>query len=375
MSFSNVSDFTKLKEDNAQAEINSIVNNTVHNGKPTEDVEIFSKMVWGKDVSKYGKRVDEVMGYVKAAASAAISGDTKAKAEINSITTVTLQQPLLQRLQLNNVIGNTKTVAYDEELRYEYYQIQASELSRIQATSGSFTFPTVKKRTGIADTQTATGGLVIDHRELASGALDGFAQAGEQVVTDITNQMVYSNINALRSGLQSATTLKNYAAGITATNVDAARKKARRFGNVTIMGDFDAVDKLSGLAGFNINSTTNANEVRFSQAVMDEIMATGLLRNYKGAPVVEIPNAYNMTALNAAGTFYKPYLPTSDLWFIPQGQLTPLQIVIRGGLTSMTANDINTRSEVTRFDCEYGNFLVKEYLPFIGYIYDSSLDE
>ena len=141
------------------------------------------------------------------------------------------------------------------------------------------------------------------------------------------------------------------------------------------MGDFDAVDKLSGLAGFNVNSTTNANEVRFSQAVMDEIMATGLLRNYKGAPVVEIPNAYNMTTLNTAGTFYKPYLPTSDLWFIPQGQLTPLQIVIRGGLTSMTATDINSRSEVSRFDVEYGNFLVKEYLPFIGYIYDAALDE
>ena len=375
MSFFNVNDFTKLKEDNAQVELNSVVNNTVHNGKPTEDVEIFSKMVWGKDTSKYGKKVDEVLGYVKDAASAAVNGDMKAKAEINSITTVTLQQPLLQRLQLNNVIGNAKTVGYNEELRYEYYQIQASELSRIQATSGSFVFPTVKKRTGIADTQTATGGLVIDYRELASGAVDGFAQAGEQVVTDITNQMVYSNINALRTGVKNATTLKNYQAGITATSVDSVRKKARRFGNVTIMGDFDAIDKLSGLAGFNVNSTTNANEVRFSEAVMEEIMNTGLLKNWKGTPVVEIPNAYNMTALNTAGDFYKPYLPTSDLWFIPQGQMTPLQIVMRGGLTSMTATDINSRSEVTRFDCEYGNYLVKEYIPFIGYIYDSDLDE
>ena len=375
MSFFNVNDFTKLKEDNAQIELNSVVNNTVHNGKATEDVEIFSKMVWGKDTSKYGKKVDEVLGYVKDAASAAVNGDMKAKAEINSITTVTLQQPLLQRLQLNNVIGNAKTVGYNEELRYEYYQIQASELSRVQATSGSFVFPTVKKRTGIADTQTATGGLVIDYRELASGAIDGFAQAGEQVVTDITNQMVYSNINALRTGVKNATTLKNYQAGITATSVDSVRKKARRFGNVTIMGDFDAVDKLSGLAGFNVNSTTNANEVRFSEAVMEEIMNTGLLKNWKGTPVVEIPNAYNMTALNTTGDFYKPYLPTSDLWFIPQGQMTPLQIVMRGGLTSMTATDINSRSEVTRFDCEYGNYLVKEYIPFIGYIYDSDLDE
>lgn len=374
MSCAYVNDFSNMKEDASQVELNSLVKNKLHNGKPNENVEIFSKVVWGKDTSKYGKKVDSVMDGIKSLASAAKDGDIKAKAEINSIVTVTLRQPLMQRLQVNNMLGNVTNVGMDEELRYQYYQIQGSELSRIQATSGSFTFPAVKKRTAIAETQTATGGLMIDCRELASGATDGMAMAGEQVITDMTNQMVYSNINALRTAIQGAATLKNYAAGITATNVDIVRKKARRFGNVTISGDIDAVEKLNDLSGFNINSAT-ATEVRFPEAVMEEILATGLVKNYKGSVVVELPNAYNLTQLNSDASFYKPYLPTTDLWFIPQGIMTPLQIVIRSGITSMTQTDINSRTEVIRYDCEYGNKVLPEYVPFVGYIYDSTLAE
>ncbi|HBQ43879.1 MAG TPA: hypothetical protein DD724_06425, partial [Lactobacillus acetotolerans] len=170
MSCAYVNDFSNMKEDASQVELNSLVKNKLHNGKPNENVEIFSKVVWGKDTSKYGKKVDSVMDGIKSLASAAKDGDIKAKAEINSIVTVTLRQPLMQRLQVNNMLGNVTNVGMDEELRYQYYQIQGSELSRIQATSGSFTFPTVKKRTAIAETQTATGGLMIDCRELASGA-------------------------------------------------------------------------------------------------------------------------------------------------------------------------------------------------------------
>lgn len=374
MSFSVVHDFSQVEKNTAQVELNSVVNNKLKNGTPNENVEIFSKIVWGKDTSKYGKKVDDVVDGVKALADRAMNGDTEAKAEINSITTVTLQQPLMQRLSVNNVLGNTKTVGYNEELRYEYYQIQGSELSRIQASSGAFTFPAVKKRTGIADTKTATGGLIVDYRELASGATDGFAMAGEQVVTSIVNQVINSNITALRSGITNATTLKNYAAGITKTNVEAVIKKARRFGAVTITGDYSAVNKLGDLTGFQVSAT--ATDVRFSEAVMEEIRRTGLIKSYKGAAsVVEIPNAYNLTEFNTAGDFYKPYLPTSDLWFIPQGAFTPLAIVYRGGLTSMTASDIQTRSEVTRWDLEFGSYFIKEYAGFVGYIFDSALNE
>ena len=83
-------------------------------------------------------------------------------------------------------------------------------------------------------------------------------------------------------------------------------------------------------------------------------MKTGLIKNYKGSIVVEMPNSYNMINLNTAGDFYAPQLPTTDLWFLPQGIMTPLQIAVRKNLMSMTATDISLRAEVTRFDIEYG---------------------
>jgi len=366
-------DFTKLQENAEQVEINKIVKNKLATTRPNEDVEIFTNIVYGKDVSKYGKKVDTVMDKIKVLATAANDGNTQAIAELNAIRTVTIQQPLEKRLAINNAMGTVTKVGYNEEMRYEVYELQGDK-SRVQASSGSFVFPTVKKRTGIMTTQTSTGGVMVDYRELQSGATDGLAMQNEQVLTDMTNQMVLSHINALRAGITATTTLKNYSEGITKTNVEDVRKKARRFGtSVTIMGDYSAVNKLGDLANFSVVAA--GTEFRFPEYVMEEVMKTGLIKVYKGSIVVEMPNSYNMIDLNVAGDFYAPQLPTTDLWFLPQGQLAPLQICLRGGLTSMTATDLNTRSQVTRYDWEFGNILIKEYVPTVGYIYDATLAE
>jgi len=367
-------DFTKLQENAEQVEINKIVKNKLENAsRPSEDVEIFTNIVYGKDVSKYGKKVDTVMDKIKTLAGMANDGNTQAIAELNAIRTVTIQQPLEKRLAINNAMGTVTKVGYNEAMYYEVYQLQGDK-SRVQASSGSFVFPTVKKRTGTMETKTSTGGVMVDWRELQSGATDGMAMANEQVLTDMTNQMVLSHINALRAGITAATTLKNYAEGITKTNVEDVRKKARRFGtSVTIMGDYSAVSKLGDLANFSVVAA--GTEYRFPDYVMEEVMKTGLIKNYKGSIVVEIPNSYNMIDLNTAGDFYAPQLPTTDLWFLPQGQYAPLQICLRGGLTSMTATDLNTRSQVTRYDWEFSNYLVPEYVATVGYLYDSALAE
>jgi len=44
-------------------------------------------------------------------------------------------------------------------------------------------------------------------------------------------------------------------------------------------------------------------------------------------------------------------------------------------MTTMNATDISLRAEVTRYDIEYGNYLVPEYIPIVGYIYDDALAE
>lgn len=364
-----------VKNVQPNAEINSLVKNKLHNGKPTEDVEIFSKIVWGKDTSKYGKRVDTVLEGIKKLAEDASNGDTKAAAEINSITTITLQQPLQQRLQINNLLGNVTTVGYNEALRYEYYQLQTDAFVRDQASSGSVVTPTTKKTTKYADSHTVSGGLAVDYRELASGAMDNMSAAMEQILTSMTNHVVLYNIKTLHDAIVAATTIKNYSAGITLTNVDNTLKIARRWGRVSIIGDYSAVSKIADISGFSVGSAT-ATEVRFSEEVMNEIRMTGLVKNYKGTAIVETPNSYDLTTLNTSGDYYKPILPTTDLFFVPQGSYAaPLQIVLRGGLTSMSGIDLNSRSNIQVWDLEHGAAIIDQHLPMIGLIYDSSLAE
>jgi hypothetical protein len=105
---------------------------------------------------------------------------------------------------------------------------------------------------------------------------------------------------------------------------------------------------------------------------MEEIRQTGLLKSYRGTPVVEIPNAFNMTKLNTAGTFYDTYLPEGLLYFLVSGALSPLKIGFKGGLQSMSGQDIGLRAEVIRYDLETGTAFINEYAPMAGLISDTT---
>ena len=78
-------------------EINSIRKNI---NVKNEGVEIFSAICNGKDLTKYGDKVDKVMAYVKSLGEKAQSGDIKAMAEVNAIREIQIQAPLLQRLNI-----------------------------------------------------------------------------------------------------------------------------------------------------------------------------------------------------------------------------------------------------------------------------------
>lgn len=362
-------------------EINSTMNSEVKkydsNRNAKENVEIFSKMIKGDDVSKYGKKVDNIAKYISNLGSAAVGGDVKAQSELNAIRTIMVQAPLLERLRLLDMMGEVIRVGKNEEVRFKTYELQG-EMAREQANSSSFPFVTSKYRTEtMTNYKTITGGVLIDNREIATGNFDGEAVMVEQVQTDMMNQMFYYIFNELYTGIKNATSLKNYAeaSGISKTTLDGMLKIARRWssnGQVTITGDYSVVSQLNNFSGFAINAVTGAlTDVRYSQKVMDSLMDTGLLSRYFKHPIVEIPNSYNLTQLNTAGTFYETYMPEGLLFLLPQGTISPLKIGLRGGLESMSATDINLRAEVMRFDMEFGSHLVKEQIPTIALLVDT----
>jgi len=366
-----------MKETATQVELNSLTNNkskAMRNKK--QGVEIFSAIVSGKDTSKYGKNVDRTMAYIKDLGNKALNGgfaeQINAKAEINAIREIMIDTPLQKRLNIFNLMGTMTQVGLNEEVRYKVYNLDGKKAGE-QANSGSFSFATHNYRTEIMKTNTITGGMSIDYREYAAGNVDDLGVLQEQTITDMMNQMYNKLMTSLYNGVKGSTGVKNFSesAGITKSAVDNAIKKARRFNkSLTIMGDYSVISQMNNFTGFKTDTVNNIN--LFSQAVMEEIRQTGILKMYNGSPVVEIDNTFDVTKLNAAKDFYDTYLPEGLLFALPNGQFSPLQIGIKGGVTSMAATDINLREEVQRFDLEFGNVVVKEYIPFIGVVSDSN---
>lgn len=363
----NAIDFSKVQ---SNVELNNLQKSV---NTKTEGVEIFSAMCAGKDLSKYGDKVDKVNAYMKNKGQAAVNGDTKAQAELNAIRTEMIESPLLKRLNIFDFMGDKISVGFNEEVKYKVYNLEG-KLSGSQAINGSFPFASYTFSTRTMDTQNITGGIVIDYREIASGNTDAMQVMNEQVITDMTNKVFYKVQNALYTGIKNAT-IKNFAenAGITEASVKSALKKAKRFGNVNIMGDYSVVSQLEDFTGFVTNSPlSGAKTYQFSEAVMEEIRKTGLLRTYRGTNVVEIPNSFNLTKLTSDGTFYDTYLPEGLLYFLVAGALSPLKIGFKGGLQSMAGQDIATRSNVIRYDLETGCTVIPEYIPMLGLISDSN---
>lgn len=247
--------------------------------------------------------------------------------------------------------------------------------SRFQASSSDVPFAAVNWREYPIGTQTISAGFAVDYRELQNGNFDGNIREGmNQVQIDMQNKMTYYVMTVLYNALKNAKGVKHFAEdnGITKTAVDNMLKSMRRYGKVNIAGDYSVVSQFNDFAGFKQFS---ADEIRYANNIVaEEIRQTGLVSMYNGAFVTELPNAINWTQLNKDGTDYDLYMPQGLLFFLPRGSVSPLQVFLRGGLTTMTGDDIVTRQHLTRFDMEFGAGVAEGMEDQIGLISDTNFD-
>ena len=108
---------------------------------------------------------------------------------------------------------------------------------------------------------------------------------------------------------------------------------------------------------------------------MDEIHNTGLIGMYNGAVLSEIPNPYDLSAMNAAGDNFATMLDTGLGFVMPAGGQSPIYTVTRGGLTSCHGLDVTTGTEMTRFDLEVGALVVPGQEYKVAMIHDTNLDD
>ena len=342
--------------------------------KTSPIVEVFSALTEGKRPNVADKVLDKSVDTLKDMGSRAMSGDQSAVSELNTIQRFVIEPKLLDAIRLFDFLGSYKRIGYSDAAMMKTYRYESVD-SRFQASSGDVPFATHSFREYPIPTQTISAGYAVDYREIQSGNFDGTVAEGmRQVQIDMQNKCVYYVITKLYEGLKNAKGVKHFAesAGIVKTSVDDMLKTMRRYGPVAISGDYSVVSQFNDFVGYK---TFGDQTVSFgSDAVAEEIRRTGLVHFYNGSNVVEIPNALNWTKVNEDKTAYETYLPQGLLFFIPRGAVSPLQMFLRGGMTTMSGDDIVTRQHMTRFDMEIGAGLAEGMEHWIGLISDTNFE-
>lgn len=334
-------------------------------------VEVFAAMADGKELSKFGKLGDKAVEHFKDLAGKAQAGDIQAMSEINTIRRYAIQPKLMEEIKLLGIFGNYQNVGIDESIEREVYSHEG-EKARFQALGGDVPFPsTVTKRYPVA-TVTIGAGYAVDYRRMQLGDMSKENEAMDQIKVDIRNKAANYVMSTVYNSIKNATGVKYFSesAGITKTVLDSMLTKIRRFGQPTIAGDYSVVSQVSDFTPYE---STSMNVKGISDAAMEEIRKNTFIRMYKGSPVVEIPNGYDLTTRN--GDNFGTIMPDGVMLIIPNisGLRSPIATWTRGGLTSFTGNDITTGKVLTRYDLEIACDVAKGQEYMIGVIGDTNL--
>lgn len=358
-------------------EINNIRKDSdMFNGKFTKSspiVEVFSAMVNGESLDKFGQKADRAVDYIKGLGVRAENGDLSAVSELNTLRRFVVEAPVMEEIKLLSIFGSYKQVGFDETIEREVYT-HSGEMSREQATNGDVVFPVLKKETYPVPTFTVSGGYSVDYRRIALGDMSRENEGIALVKTDILNRAKLAIIKKIYNAIKNATGVSYCleSASLTKASVDKVIADVRRNGRVTIFGDYAMISQFTQWAGYvgSINSNTITG---ISEKAMNEIAQNGVLSMYNGAVLAEIDNPYNEYQLNSDGTNFEPLIPAGLMFVVPTGVRSPIETYTRGGLTSMTGTDIKTGAVISRFDLEVGVDVAKGQEHKIGVIYDTNV--
>lgn len=362
---------TTIELNNARKDANYITNSDLHAHSAV--VEIFSAMVNGEEVGKFGAKADKAVAYIKKLGERAESGDTAAVAELNTIRRYVIEPAVLKEMKLLGLFGSFEQVGFDESIEREVPGF-VGEGAREQANNGDVPFIAIAKERYPVGTQTISGGYAVDYRRVALGDMQLENEGLALVKTQIYNKTIKYVLVTVYNAIKNATGVKYWveAAGLTKAGADDVINKVRPNGKPTVFGAYGLVGQFTPWAGYvgSINSNTITG---ISEKTMNEIASRGLLATYNGANIVEVPNPYNEYELITDGTNFAKLMPEGLGFVVPTGGQSPIKTWLRGGLTSMTGEDVKTGKYITRFDTEVAADVAKGKEHQIGVLMDTNL--
>ena len=341
--------------------------------KKSPVVEIFAAMVNGESLDRFGAKADKAVAYIKELGRRSENGDMSAVSELNTLRRFVIEAPVMEEMKLLGIFGSYQNVGYDETIEREVYR-EVGERSREQAANGDVVFPAIVKETYPVSTFTVSGGYAVDYRRVSLGDMSKENEGMAHVRIDILNRAKMAIVKRIYEALKNATGVKYMyeGAGLTKTGVDAVLMNVRRNGRPSVVADYALLSQFTPWAGYvtSLNGTTISG---VSDRIIDELAQNGLLSVYNGAILTEMPNPYDLYNLNEAGDNFKTMLPAGLGFVIPAGAQSPIATYTRGGLTSMTGNDVKSGKIVTRFDIEVGCDIAKGHEYKIGTLFDTNI--
>lgn len=338
--------------------------------------KVFTGLVKGVELNSLGlndKEVNESVAYIKKLGERAQAGDGMAISELNAMRRYIIEPLLLDEINLLGIFGNYQALAFGDSIERET-SVLAGEKSRIQAPNGDVTFPTWMRDTYAVPSVTISGGYAVDYRAISLGDMAKENTGMEQVRTDIRNNAALYVVKKVYSAIKAATGVKYFAeeAGIVKTSLDRIVTAVRRFGPTSILGSYAVVSQLNGFAGWSDSTNTYHG---IADAAMEEIRRDGMLASYNGSFVREIPSPFNLskTTTVSGNKTFETLMPDGLMLVLPTGGNSPVMTWSRGGLTSLTGNDISTGRVMTRFDLEIAADVAKGHEFEIGILNDTNI--
>lgn len=334
-------------------------------------VEVFSAMVNGRELPHYAdsKTADEAVNYIKGLASKASVGDMSAAAELNQIRREVIEPAVLEEMKLLQLFGSYQQLGANETVEREVWNV-AGGAARIQALNGDVRVPMHNAVRYTVAPINISAGYQVDYRTLADGDAARENLAMQTVRTEMLNLATDYVCKKVYNAIKNATGVKYFAeaANINQAALDGVVQAVRRFGPTSILGAYAVVSQINNFVPYSNGTVTG-----ISDAVMEEIRKNGLVLNYKGSIVREIPAAYDLTKLNTAGTDFAAMLPEGLLYVLPTGVQSPVATWTIGGLTSFSGNDVSTGRLLTRFDLTVAADVAKGQEYRIGLLNDTNI--
>lgn len=340
-------------------------------------VEIFSAMVNGEDLSRYGKKADVAAKYITELGQKAQNNDFTAMAELNEIRKFAMQPKLLQEIKLLGVFGSYSPLKWGDTpylVQQEFHNVEAD----IQPEGMDVRTPFVSKTKKPLAPITISAGHKVNYRELALGDMSTENTLMEEVRKAIRNKAALYVIQTVLTAVRNATGVKYFYENNTLakTSVDELLMKVRKYGKPNVVAPYAVLTQFLPWIGYA--GTIGSNTITgVSQKLLDEIADNGIVGSYNGSVLTEIPNGYNFNEIvDVNGVKNYGTLLPEGLGFVlpvaPTSGVPAVQTFSIGGLTSFTGNEVTTGEIMTRFDLSVAAGVADP--SAIGIIHDTSLD-